>query len=318
MTLDADEKDVLAAEYVLGTLDTDDRANVQMLLALDPSFADTVAKWERRLGELNTLVESVEPPKDTWEWIKVRIAGVRPSGQMWLPGVNDPPPSPPAAAVEPTPAAAEAAAAAAAAAETASPAASEPSADVVMLTRRMRRWRGLGMTCAAVAAALAVVVVARDIRPDLLPEGMRPVPKVVEKTIEVVRTVEVPSPKMAEYVAVLQKDAASPAFLMTIDLEKRTLSVRKVGAPAEVGKDYELWLVSKRYPAPQSFGVVGEGEFTVRRNLASYDSPTLSDATFAISLEPSGGSTTGKPSGPMMFTGKLMQATPPAFPSQTP
>lgn len=315
MTLDADEKDVLAAEYVLGTLDTDDRANVQMLLALDPSFAETVAKWERRLGELNTLVESVEPPKDTWEWIKVRIAGVRPSGQMWLPGVNDPPP-PPAAAAEPAPAVAEAAAAAAAV--TASAASSEPSADVVMLTRRVRRWRGLGMTCAAMAAALAVVVVARDIRPDLLPESMRPVPKVVEKTVEVVRTVEVPSPKMAEYVAVLQKDAASPAFLMTIDLEKRTLSVRKVGAPSEAGKDYELWLVSKRYPAPQSLGVVGEGKFTVRRNLASYDSPTLSDATFSISLEPSGGSTTGKPSGPMMFTGKLMQATPPAFPSQTP
>ncbi len=52
MTLDQDEKDVLAAEYVLGTLDSDDRANVEMLFTLDPDFAAAVAKWERRLGEL--------------------------------------------------------------------------------------------------------------------------------------------------------------------------------------------------------------------------------------------------------------------------
>ncbi|MGE0752503.1 MAG: anti-sigma factor [Variibacter sp.] len=309
MSEEDDDKDVLAAEFVLGTLEGDDRTNALMLLSLDPGFAATIAKWERRLGELNVLVESVEPPKDTWEWIKVRIAGVKPSGQMWLPGVNDPPP---AAAAPAAPAAAPAPAPMGAAATEAQ------SAEIVVLAQRVRRWRGLGMTFGAVAAALLAVVVARDIRPDLLPEALRPVPQVVEKRVEVVRNVEVPSQKMAEYVAILQKDSASPAFLMTIDLDKRTLSVRKVGAPAQAGKDYELWLVSAHYPAPQSLGVIGEGEFTVRRNLASYDSPTLKDATFAVSIEPTGGSPTGKPSGPPVFTGKLMQATPPAFPSQTP
>jgi anti-sigma-K factor RskA len=309
MSEEDDDKDVLAAEFVLGTLEGDDRSNALMLLSLDPGFAATIAKWERRLGELNVLVESVEPPKDTWEWIKVRIAGVKPSGQMWLPGVNDPPP---AAAAPAAPAAAPEAAPMDAAATEAQ------SAEVVVLAQRLRRWRGLGMTFGALAAALLAVVVARDIRPDLLPEALRPKPQVVEKPVEVVRNVEVPSQKMAEYVAILQKDPASPAFLMTIDLDKRTLSVRKVGAPAQAGKDYELWLVSARYPAPQSLGVIGEGEFTVRRNLARYDSPTLKDATFAVSVEPTGGSPTGKPSGPPVFTGKLMQATPPAFPSQTP
>ncbi|MCC7347136.1 MAG: anti-sigma factor, partial [Variibacter sp.] len=37
-----DDKDVLAAEYVLGTLDADDRANAQMLMAIDPAFAASI------------------------------------------------------------------------------------------------------------------------------------------------------------------------------------------------------------------------------------------------------------------------------------
>ena len=72
-TSDDDDKDVLAAEFVLGTLDADDRANVQMLLAIDPGFAAIISKWERRLGELQHLVDPVEPPSASWEWIQARV-----------------------------------------------------------------------------------------------------------------------------------------------------------------------------------------------------------------------------------------------------
>jgi anti-sigma-K factor RskA len=34
------------------------------------------------------------------------------------------------------------------------------------------------------------------------------------------------------------------------------------------------------------------------------------NASFAVSVEPMGGSPTGQPTGPVMFTGKLVQATP--------
>ena len=34
------------------------------------------------------------------------------------------------------------------------------------------------------------------------------------------------------------------------------------------------------------------------------------NATYAVSLEPEGGSPTGLPTGPVLFTGKLIQATP--------
>ena len=37
-----------------------------------------------------------------------------------------------------------------------------------------------------------------------------------------------------------------------------------------------------------------------------------------ISLEPEGGSPTGKPTGPVLYSGKLLQATPPTFAAPSP
>ena len=61
MTMDEDV-DGFAAEYVLGTLDADERAEADALRLVDASFAAKVLEWERRLGELNVLVAPVEPP----------------------------------------------------------------------------------------------------------------------------------------------------------------------------------------------------------------------------------------------------------------
>jgi anti-sigma-K factor RskA len=53
-----DAQDALAAEYVLGTLSADEREHAEALLTLDPGFAASVRMWERRLGELNVMVEA--------------------------------------------------------------------------------------------------------------------------------------------------------------------------------------------------------------------------------------------------------------------
>ena len=49
------DTDALAAEYVLGTLDAEERNGAQALLAADPDFAGKVKLWERRLGELASM-----------------------------------------------------------------------------------------------------------------------------------------------------------------------------------------------------------------------------------------------------------------------
>ena len=70
-----DDRDALAAEYVLGTLSADEREQAEALLVIDPGFAEIVRVWERRLGELNVMVEAVEPPPDVWDRIKTEING---------------------------------------------------------------------------------------------------------------------------------------------------------------------------------------------------------------------------------------------------
>jgi anti-sigma-K factor RskA len=68
-----DDRDALAAEYVLGTLDYGERMGATNLLEVDHGFRGTVRIWERRLGELHLMVEPVEPDPKVWERIKDKI-----------------------------------------------------------------------------------------------------------------------------------------------------------------------------------------------------------------------------------------------------
>jgi anti-sigma-K factor RskA len=79
-----DDLDALAAEYVLGTLASDERAHAEALIAIDPGFTETVRQWERRLGELNVMVEAVEPPAEVWDKIKTGIDTVTPADEVQL------------------------------------------------------------------------------------------------------------------------------------------------------------------------------------------------------------------------------------------
>ena len=282
MTADEDRAG-LAAEYVLGTLDTAEREQAEEQIRSDPAFAALVQDWERRLGELHAMVEPVVPPPELWMAIQGRLAEIEPAAEVRLPGFL----------------------------ETPAPSADGEAANVVSLTRRLRRWRGGAIGFGALAAALAGIVVTAAIAPERLPAPLRPKPKVetVEVTREVVRTVEVPAP--SRFVAVLQSGPDAPAFIMTVDLAQRSLTVRRVSAEEQTGKSYELWLVSDKYPAPRSLGVIGAGEFTQVPALQAYDRNTIEGATFAVSLEPVGGSPTGVATGPVLFSGKLLEAVPP-------
>lgn len=68
------------------------------------------------------------------------------------------------------------------------------------------------------------------------------------------------------------------------------------GAPAEAGRAHELWLIIGNAP-PVSLGVINGAELT----LASMG--LSAGMVLAISLEPTGGSPTGAPTGPVLVTG---------------
>lgn len=377
-----DDRDALAAEYVLGTLSADERDQAEALLVIDPGFAEIVRVWERRLGELNVMVEAVEPPPDVWDRIKTEIDGaerritaeseatVPAADESLLPTIDEAAPQTApetatetvAAALpqaEPTP---EATAAGTAEQRTqsvpdllaeptidaaaplpqdfeeqdseetdavaalassllppespqgeapptaVSPAASaskgEHSAEVVLLVRQARRWRGLTALMGAIAALLAVYVAIGQLAPGLLPVG------------RISPSAAVPPPG-SRLVAVLQQEPTAPAFLVTVDPQHRTMTVRRMTASADAGRSYELWLIAGNNPKPRSLGLVGAEEFTTRPLPASFNVAEMRGARYAVSLEPAGGSPSGVPTGPVLFTGNMVESVAPAPPPKT-
>ncbi|MGE9008839.1 anti-sigma factor [Leptospira interrogans] len=287
----------LAAEYALGTLDADERAQVEAMMALDTEFTAVVQAWEYRLGVLNQMVGSVEPRPIVWENIQRAIGHAGPQVPLALPEAAATPPPEAAAPPPPVdPLMAEMTQAA-------------DNSNVVQLSGRVKRWRNLASFATAAAAALIAMLGLQVYSPDMLPNALRP--KVRTQVVEV-KTPPLPAPPSAQYVAILQANGGSPAFILTVDAATKNFTVRKVGATAEAGKSYELWLVSDKLPQPRSLGVIGGSEFTARNVLASYDAGTINAATYAVTVEQAGGSRDGKPNLPPVFAGKLIETVPAA------
>jgi anti-sigma-K factor RskA len=278
----------LAAEYALGTLDADERAQVESMMAVDAGFEAIVQAWGFRLGVLNQMVGAVEPRPELWDRIKTAIGETEPQSSIAL--SESPPPE--AALGEP---------------EVAFPTSMVDGSNVIRLASRARRWRNVAVAMTALAAVLVAMLSVQVYRPDLLPAALRPKPRT--QLVEV-RT-PTPAASAAQFVALLQKDSTSPAFILTVDAATKNFTVRRVGATTEPGKSYELWIVSDRLQRPRSLGVIGGNDFTVRPALASYDADTVNRATYAVTVEPEGGSPTGVATGPIVFTGKLIETVPP-------
>ena len=234
-----DDIDAKAAEYVLGTLDAAERADVAARRAREPALDAAIAGWERRLAGMASVVPPVAPPASVWQGIEARLD--RPAA----PGGD-----------------------------------SAAASNIVSLERRVTFWRRTAMAASALAACLALVIGLRDL---------------------------VWPMKEPTFVAVFQKDDASPAFLMSVDLVERRITIRQVAAPTEPGKTYQLWIASDRIgPAPQSLGLIEARQVT--RTLP-FETALLRQATFGISLEDAGGSRTGRPAGNALHA-RLIEATP--------
>jgi len=161
------------------------------------------------------------------------------------------------------------------------PALPAPGETVVALRSRLARWRAAAIGATGLAAMLAIGVVFREATRETAPR---------------------------EFVAVLQKSADSPAFAVTVNLDTRELTVRPVSAPAPAGKSYELWIIDAKLGAPRSLGVIGETGRAA--SLSAYDPAVVENATYAVTVEPPGGSPSGQPSGPPVFVGKLIPVGP--------
>ena len=289
----------LAAEYALGTLDAEERAQAESMMSVDKEFAGLVQAWEFRLGVLNQMVGSVEPPPEVWE--KIRTA-VGLSSERQAPLLL---PEPPALATPPIDLSdiGEPAAMASAASDT---------SNIIQFTGQVRRWRNVARVTSALAAALVALIGIQILSPDMLPDALRPTPRT--QIVEVKSNEPAPAPAAAaQYVALLQGQAGGPAFILTVDGTTKDFTVRKLGAPpTEPGKSYELWLISDKLGnRPRSLGVIGASDFTARPILAAYDSDVINSATYAVTIEQAGGSPDGAPHSQPVFAGRLVETVQP-------
>jgi anti-sigma-K factor RskA len=143
-------------------------------------------------------------------------------------------------------------------------------------------WRGLALTGFATAMALTIVLLAP--RPDTSMEAL---------------------------VAVLAAPDARPVLVASADRSGRTLTIKAI-APMEPVADRVLQLWS--LPAqgnPRSLGLIpalGAGSRVVRLDLPASAGQALQNIpALAISLEPPGGSPTGLPTGPVLYSGPVQR-----------
>lgn len=104
-------------------------------------------------------------------------------------------------------------------------------------------------------------------------------------------------------------DATAPLWLVNAYPETRQLHVRAIRSiAAEPGRVFELWMLPTSGAAPVSLGLLpASGEATLPLPPAA-SQVLAASSTLAVSIEPLGGSTTGAPTGPVVFTAPLLQS----------
>ncbi|HEY1384912.1 MAG TPA: hypothetical protein VGF43_14925, partial [Dongiaceae bacterium] len=84
MSIDSDDLNDLAGEYVLGTLAGAERVAFEGRLGRDPAVMRAVAKWAAHLQPLADVVPPSIPPADLWQRIQ-REAGIRTRSKLRAP-----------------------------------------------------------------------------------------------------------------------------------------------------------------------------------------------------------------------------------------
>ncbi len=230
---ESEDSDLLAAEYVLGTLDVAERVLTTSRIELDPPFARMVDQWQERLAPLVETIEPVPPPDHVLDELLVRLFGTS--------SIVD-------------------------------------EVALARLRRRVRLWQGATAGCSAIAAALLAWIGLGGIGTSL---------------------------KSEQFTAVLQRDAGAPAMVLSVDLKSRRLTVTSLASATPAGKSYQLWIINPAIGSPQSLGLVPASAAT-HELLTPYDPAVITDATYAVTVEPSGGSPTGQPSGTPILSGRLV------------
>jgi anti-sigma-K factor RskA len=108
--------------------------------------------------------------------------------------------------------------------------------------------------------------------------------------------------KLGGYAMLQEPTASASVVVFQIDKERRQIVLLANTANAGAGKDYELWVLPPG-KNPISLGVLKAGE-RIERPIDEMRAALIQPGTtLAVSLEPAGGSASGAPTGPVLFSG---------------
>jgi anti-sigma-K factor RskA len=233
-----EEIDLLAAEYALGLLEGDERAQAERRAVREPDFAALVDEWNMRLAPLLESVAPVAPDAALWDRLRASL--------------EEPDKRP---------------------------------VELVSMRRRLNLWKGYSAAVTAIAASLLLVVGLRT-------ADKAPVPQ------------PVPAAARPVMVATLAPETGPASLTASYDPATNSLVVAPADLNPVPGHDHELWIIPND-GKPRSLGLVAASRQR-RMPLPAGLSPELIEAaTIALSAEPTGGSPTGQPTGPVVASGKF-------------
>lgn len=275
-----DDREHLAAEWVLGTLDGPAAAEAERLAASDTAFREAAETWRVRLLALDDTADRIPPPAALWSKIDESIDPEASSGaEASMPVV--------AVQVPAMHAAATAAAIAAAVEEEDAPAPAPASAlppdrprhvaSAPPVRRRRRAWR----TAWTRAAAAVLVVVAGGLG---FLAGQR------ERTPQAVAVLLTPDNRPSAVVNVFADGRTELVPLTTIDVPE--------------GRALQVWTLWDQQRGPVSVGLIDQAR-SIRLDLSSLPRAER-DQIYEITLEPASGSPTGRPTGPVLMKGTAL------------
>jgi anti-sigma-K factor RskA len=151
-----------------------------------------------------------------------------------------------------------------------------PPPALLLLRRSRNRWRTGALLMGALAAGFAAFTVDRVLKTPQAPRG--------------------------DYVAVVNRTGDQPALIIRVDLASQRVFVRPVATNVPQGRSLELWYIGNHEP-PKSMGLVDKAN----RSIPWPAGATIEKADFAVSVEPKGGSPTGAPTGPVIYSGQLLK-----------
>jgi anti-sigma-K factor RskA len=265
--VDPELRDQLAAEYALGTLSGSARHDFERLLPGDRNLRQLVEDWERRLNLLAESAPAVEPPAHVWDEIGRRI-NLAPAPPTVREGWLD------------------------------------------RLWDSIDFWRGAAALATAAAAALVLYVLShsRSVAPDQIAVLDQRLARIEDATRGLASRVEAVAARPTHVAVLLDKDQR-PMMTADLDIADGRLVLRLNLTPPRdfTANVLEVWLVSPD-GTRRSLGLFPSERpgTTTALVLPHNTAEALAKAALSVSLEPRGGSTTGQPSGPVLFTGALM------------